>query len=509
MVTYTSNKYIAKPANGEYPDTWDIPVNSDFDIIDKALGSYVAKTLSSGDTTLTLSEAQNQQISLSGTLSGDARIIIPFQSGSTTLAVGGQWIVYNNTTGAHSVSIITQVTASTGVTIPQGYRCTIMSDQTNVHFADDTRVQFDTTGLTVTAGSPPTVGLTIPVTAVNGGTSQTAYAAGDILYASATNTLSKLPAGTNGYILTMGASLPSWQAPTAPPAPGITSLTLSGGTTGLLVNGSASATLTANGTFTISGTLGVPFGGTGATSLSGYLKGNGTSAFTAVSTIPGSDISGAVASATSATTATSATSATTATNVSGSGTVSTTTVTATGDITTSSSSRVIVGSGSGGAVISYSGGNAYLNSQSGYYLFSGSVSTGGAVAGTVNWLCTSTAFFLASGITSANCYFGTAWTNVSDERTKKNVENYSIGLAAINQLRPVSFQYNGVNNTPDDGRTRVSFIAQEVANTSLSSMVSSDEHGYMNVNTNDLIFALVNAVKELSARVVALEAKVP
>ena len=42
----------------------------------------------------------------------------------------------------------------------------------------------------------------------------------------------------------------------------------------------------------IGGTLGVAKGGSGATTLTGYLKGNGTSAFTASATIPNSDISG-------------------------------------------------------------------------------------------------------------------------------------------------------------------------------------------------------------------------
>ena len=42
----------------------------------------------------------------------------------------------------------------------------------------------------------------------------------------------------------------------------------------------------------IGGTLGVAKGGTGATTLSGYLKGNGTAAFTASATIPNTDISG-------------------------------------------------------------------------------------------------------------------------------------------------------------------------------------------------------------------------
>lgn len=43
-----------------------------------------------------------------------------------------------------------------------------------------------------------------------GGTGQTTYTTGDILYASAADTLSKLAAGTEGHVLTMGASVPEW-----------------------------------------------------------------------------------------------------------------------------------------------------------------------------------------------------------------------------------------------------------------------------------------------------------
>jgi hypothetical protein len=42
----------------------------------------------------------------------------------------------------------------------------------------------------------------------------------------------------------------------------------------------------------LSATLAVAFGGTGATSLTGYVKGNGTSAMTAAATIPNTDITG-------------------------------------------------------------------------------------------------------------------------------------------------------------------------------------------------------------------------
>ena len=46
------------------------------------------------------------------------------------------------------------------------------------------------------------------------------------------------------------------------------------------------------GAVTLAGTLGVPSGGSGAVTLTGYLKGNGTSPFTASVTIPYTDISG-------------------------------------------------------------------------------------------------------------------------------------------------------------------------------------------------------------------------
>jgi hypothetical protein len=50
------------------------------------------------------------------------------------------------------------------------------------------------------------------VDATHGGTAQTTYAAGDILYASATNVLSKLPKATDTNVLTLVGGLPSWQA---------------------------------------------------------------------------------------------------------------------------------------------------------------------------------------------------------------------------------------------------------------------------------------------------------
>jgi hypothetical protein len=48
--------------------------------------------------------------------------------------------------------------------------------------------------------------------ATGGGTGQSTYATGDLLYASAANTLSKLGAGTNGQVLTLVSGVPAWAA---------------------------------------------------------------------------------------------------------------------------------------------------------------------------------------------------------------------------------------------------------------------------------------------------------
>jgi hypothetical protein len=69
----------------------------------------------------------------------------------------------------------------------------------------------------------------------------------------------------------------------------VTSVNLSGGTTGLTTSGGP---ITTSGTITLAGTLAVANGGTGATTLTGYVKGTGTSALTASSTIPNTDITG-------------------------------------------------------------------------------------------------------------------------------------------------------------------------------------------------------------------------
>ena len=100
-------------------------------------------------------------------------------------------------------------------------------------------------------------------------------------------TLATLTAGTNVFINNTSGGITI--SATAAAGGTVTSVDVSGGTTGLTTSGGP---VTVSGTITLAGTLVVANGGTGATTLTGYVKGNGTSAMTASAAIPNTDITG-------------------------------------------------------------------------------------------------------------------------------------------------------------------------------------------------------------------------
>jgi hypothetical protein len=108
------------------------------------------------------------------------------------------------------------------------------------------------------------ISLTGTVAATNGGTGTSTVTTGDLLYGSATNTWSKLPLGGAYSSLQVNAS-------------------------GTQVQWNAVAL---NQPTAVVGQLSVSNGGTGASTLTGYVTGNGTSAFTASATIPSTAITG-------------------------------------------------------------------------------------------------------------------------------------------------------------------------------------------------------------------------
>jgi hypothetical protein len=173
----------------------------------------------------------------------------------------GDWAIYNGTVWQKidQTNLVSSVNGQTGVV--------------SIAYAD-------------LAGAIPTWAI------ANGGTGQTTAGAafnalspitttGDLILGNGANSATRLGIGTNGYLLTVVGGTAAWAAA---PAAGVTSF--AGGTTGLTP---ASAT---TGAISLAGTLVVGNGGTGATTLTGYVKGAGTTALTASATIPNTDITG-------------------------------------------------------------------------------------------------------------------------------------------------------------------------------------------------------------------------
>lgn len=155
--TYTSNKKIEQPGFNDYIDTWDVPVNNDWGIIDLALGGSVSinTTGLSGNVTLSSAQYQPLKIVLTGTPTGAINYRVP--SG-----VGGIWVVRNNTSGGFAVTV-DSAAGGAAVTIPAAQNTLITCDGTAsgmflaintspVAAGSNMQIQFNNSG--VLGGSP-------------------------------------------------------------------------------------------------------------------------------------------------------------------------------------------------------------------------------------------------------------------------------------------------------------------------------------------------------------------
>lgn len=122
--SFTTNKGLEKPANGEYVDTWNVPVNADMDILDAALGGVTNLNATSGSVLLTDTQYRNLILNVTGTLVGNVTYTVPN-------GVGGQWIVRNATSGAFTVTIASGG-GGASLVVTQGAIDTVYSDGTNI-----------------------------------------------------------------------------------------------------------------------------------------------------------------------------------------------------------------------------------------------------------------------------------------------------------------------------------------------------------------------------------------
>jgi len=103
---------------------------------------------------------------------------------------------------------------------------------------------------------------------------------------------------------------------------------------------------------------------------------------------------------------------------------------------------------------------------------------------------------------------GGSWANPSDIRLKRLHGNYERGLSAISRLNPVRYSYRPDNELQLPVAKRfVGLVAQEVQDV-IPEAVEESRDGYLTVNNDPIIWAMLNAIKELKADKTALKDQV-
>jgi len=118
---------------------------------------------------------------------------------------------------------------------------------------------------------------------------------------------------------------------------------------------------------------------------------------------------------------------------------------------------------------------------------------------------------LGDGLISALRCATTTITSLSDERDKKNIIDLPAGLAFINAVRPVAFDWNARDESKVD-IADTGFLAQNLQQVqaqlgiTIPGLVYDTNPEKLEAGYSKLLPVLVKAIQELSARVEALEA---
>jgi hypothetical protein len=100
---------------------------------------------------------------------------------------------------------------------------------------------------------------------------------------------------------------------------------------------------------------------------------------------------------------------------------------------------------------------------------------------------------------------GGSWSTASDRRLKKDIVAFKDGLSVLQKINPVSFKYNGMAGLPNDGKSYVGIIAQDMQEAAPYTIGTfhddATQTDYLSYNPNAVTYILINAVKEQQATI--------
>ncbi|NBR22405.1 MAG: hypothetical protein EBU08_01155 [Micrococcales bacterium] len=213
-------------ATGEQSGTWGNTTNTNLGTaIEEAITGSADVAFSSADVTVTLTDtnaaqtARNLRLNLTGTSGGARQLIL-----GSGCQIEKLYLINNGLADAVTV----KNTSGTGIAVPAGKSMFVYNNGTNV--VDATT---HLSSLTLTTALP----------AASGGTGQSSYTAGDLLYATGTTALSKLGIGSSGQALVVSGGTLAWGAPAGTTTNSLTITTTGGAAAPVTFNGSVARTI--------------------------------------------------------------------------------------------------------------------------------------------------------------------------------------------------------------------------------------------------------------------------
>ena len=470
--SYSTILRLELPADGEQEGTWGDTTNRNIGtLLEQAIAGTATVTLIDADVTLTTvsggsDEARAAILSVVGAATATRNVTIP--------SLSKTYVVSNFTSGGQS--IIIKTASGTGTRVN--------SNVTAHVYCDGSEVYLVSSNATSAVGTVTSITVSAPLT---GGSITTSGTIG-------MSVVSGLVAGTYGA----ATAVPVFTVDVYGRVTYASQISIGGGVgSGTVTQVNTGAGLT-GGPITSSGTLSLATSGVSAGVYGGP-------SIIPVITV---DLYGRVTSVSSATPS----AGTSISNTGGSVTCSTSGVTlTTASLTTTSSafevpstfrigssttSLRVGGSNTSNQVLVATSGSAVRGMMwTGTDIFFGRGDPNGSlnILGFTGDTSGGTATFTTSTVYKTG---GGSFTATSDERLKDIRGNYEKGLDAVLALEPIRFNYKD--------RTQVEFIgvsAQRVRETQLASMVQMREDGYLTVDNSELVYTLVNAVKELNQKI--------